>query len=58
MTLSLIIIFIYFLSTVDVGILLADFFTSGSVNSNISSIGLGYMQSEDLGVRDEFSIFL
>ena len=57
MTLSLIIIFIYFLSTVDIGILLADFFKSGYVNSNISSIGLGYMQSEDLGVRDEFSIF-
>ena len=57
MTLSLIVIFIYFLSTVDVGMLLSDFFASGSVNSNISSIGLGYMQSEDLGVRDEFSIF-
>ena len=37
--------------------LFLDFFKSESVDSNISSIGLGYMQSEDLGIREEFAIF-
>ena len=57
LTLCIAIIFIYFIYTVDITMLFLDFFKSESVDSNISSIGLGYMQSEDLGIREEFAIF-
>lgn len=57
LTLCIVIIFIYFIYTVDITMLFLDFFKSESVDSNISSIGLGYMQSEDLGIREEFAIF-
>jgi len=34
-----------------------EFLNGGLVNENISSIGIAYMQSERLGVRDDFAIF-
>lgn len=49
--------FLYFVSTADLGVLFFDFFKSGSIDPDTSSVGLGYMQSEDLGIRDEFPIF-
>lgn len=48
---------VYFLSTANLIEHLLDLFKSGAIDLNVSSVGMGYMQSEDLGVRDEFSIF-
>ena len=56
-TLSVIVLSVYYLAQADLTGVMFEFLNGGLVNENISSIGIAYMQSERLGVRDDFAIF-
>lgn len=56
-TLSILILSVYYLIQADLTGVIFEVFNSGLIDENVSSIGIGYMQSEKLGIRDDFAIF-
>ncbi len=56
-TIFIALIFVYIMSTIDFTELLINIFMSDSIDTNVATVGMNYMQNERLGVTDKVAIF-